>query len=147
MMRKLAIVLAIGVGVSGCITTQEMPLAPNVVRLDTHAQGLLFTGQTASQTMHRAAELTLQSGYSHFRFAQAQVSQGTQLAGVSSSASGNAYGNTFGNSTYVSGYAQGFSTPIYAPTSDVGLTVIMFHAGDSGAKGAFNAREILARAN
>jgi hypothetical protein len=30
----------------------------------------------------------------------------------------------------------GFSTPIYARTSHVGVTVVMFHASEPGAKGA-----------
>jgi hypothetical protein len=88
-----AVVMIIcSVPISACLQTQEMPLAPNVVRLDTHASGLLFTGQAAPQTLHRAAELTLQNGYTHFRLEQANMAQGSQLAGVYSSASGNAYG-------------------------------------------------------
>ena len=73
---------AFGLSIAGCVTTQEMPLAPNVVRLDTQASGLLFAGQATGQTMRRAAELTLQNGYSHFRLEQAQVAQGSELAGV-----------------------------------------------------------------
>ena len=56
---------------AGCIATQEMPLAPNVVRIDTQAGGLLFTGQTVPQTMRAAANATLQRGYTHFKFADA----------------------------------------------------------------------------
>jgi hypothetical protein len=59
-----------------------MPLAPNMVRLDTHAGGALFVGQAAGQTMKRAVELTLQNGYTHFRLEQASMAQGEQLAGV-----------------------------------------------------------------
>lgn len=141
--RMGAVALVIGGLASGCVSTQEMPLAPNVVRLDTHASGLLFAGQASSQTMRRAAELTIQNGYSHFRFDQAQVSQGAQFVGVYSAASGSAYGNTFGNSTIVNSNATGFSTPIYRPTADVGVTVYMFHADEPGAKGAFDAAEVL----
>jgi hypothetical protein len=96
-MRKAiqsAAVLIVGVALAGCIHTQEMPLAPNVVRLDTQASGLLFTGQASTQTMRRAAELTIQNGYSHFRLDQASVQQGTQLAGVYSSGSASAIGTT-----------------------------------------------------
>ena len=97
--------------------------------------------------MRKAAELTIQSGYSHFRFSEAQVSQGSQFAGVYSSASANAYGNTFGNGAFVNASATGFSTPIYRPTADVGVTVYMFHANEPGAKSAFNAAEILQKYN
>jgi hypothetical protein len=119
-----------------------MPLAPNVVRLDTHASGLLFTGQAAPQTLHSAAELTLQNGYTHFRLQLANIAQGSQLAGVYSSGSGNAYGTAIGNTASVNANATGFSTPIYRHTADVGVTVVMFHADEPGAKGAFDAAEV-----
>jgi hypothetical protein len=90
-MRKLIVATIAGLGVSACLSTQEMPLAPNEVRLDTHAAGALFTGQATSVTMRRAAELTLQNGYSYFRLEQASVSQGTQLAGVYNYGTGSAY--------------------------------------------------------
>lgn len=145
--RRIAFPTIAALAVAGCIRTQEMPLAPNVVRLDTHASGLLFAGQASAHTMKRAAELTLQNGYSHFRFEQAQVAQGSQLSGVYSSASGNAYGSAVGNTAYVNANASGFSTPIYRPTADVGVTVVMFRADEPAAKGAFDAAEVLKRAN
>ena len=129
-MRKSIVAIIAGLGVSACVSTQEMPLAPNEVRLDTHAAGALFTGQAAGVTMRRAAELTLQNGYSYFRLEQASVSQGTQLAGVSNYSTGSAYATGFGNSALATGYSSGFSTPIYQRSADVGVTVVMFHAGE-----------------
>ena len=61
---------------TGCISTQEMPLSPNVVRIDTQSRGLLFTGQTVPQTMRAAAKATLDRGYSHFKFGDARFSRG-----------------------------------------------------------------------
>jgi hypothetical protein len=58
-----------------------------MVRLDTQASGMLFAGQATNQTMRRAAELTLQNGFTHFRFEQASLQQGSQMAGVYSSGS------------------------------------------------------------
>ena len=152
-MVKLWVAVLVGASVSGCIRTQEMPLAPNVVRLDTQASGLLFAGQSSTRTMQRAAELTLQGGYTHFRFDQVQTAQGSRLAGVTTSGQTNetfsGTARTFGNTTYVNGNAYGtgtaVSTPIYAPTSSVGATVYMFHANEPGAVGAFDAQEVLAR--
>ena len=96
--------LALGLLIAGCNSTREIPLAPNLARLDTHAP---LTSEAASQTMRRAAELTLQNGYAYFRL-----------------------------------------TPMYWTTGDlggdVGATVVMFHAGEAGATGAFDARTILA---
>jgi hypothetical protein len=141
----LAAAALLGGGGAGCVSTEEMPLAPNMVRLDTHAAGALFVGQATGQTMRRAAELTLQNGYTHFRLEQAQMSQGSQFAGTSTYNTGSAIATGYGNSAFVSGSSSGFSTPIYARTADVGVTVIMFHGNEAGAKGAFNAAEVLKR--
>ena len=153
-MRHISAVLCFALLLSGCIRSQEMPLAPNVVRIDTQASGILFAGQSTSYTMRRAAEVTLQNGYSHFRLEQAQTSQGTELGGVYTSAQATGYGTAtssrLGNTTYIqgSGNATGsaFSTPIYRPTSSVGVTVVMFKVNEPGAKGAFDAAQILAQA-
>ncbi|WP_424362954.1 hypothetical protein [Methylocystis parvus] len=126
-----------------CVHTQEMPLALNMVRLDTHASGLLFAGQATSQTMKRAAEATLQRGYTHFRLDQVGMAQGSEVSGVYSTVNGSASGYTMGNTAYASGSASGFSTPIRRPTADVGVTVIMFHADEPGAKSAFDAGQVL----
>ena len=150
---RAALLALVGVGLltTACIHTQEMPLAPNVVRLDTQASGLLFTSQAAPKTLRRAAELTLQKGYTHFRLDQAQMAQGSELAGVYSSGQATAYGSAtgsrYGNTTYVngrstvSGYAT--ATPIYAPTANIGVTVIMLRPDESQAQGAFDAAEVL----
>jgi len=140
-MRKSVLALAAGLAVAGCIRTQEMPLAPNVVRIDTQASGLLFTGQTVPQTMRRAAELTLQAGYTHFRIEQATSRQGSQLAGVVSS--DNVSGSYGGGSFQASGF--GSSNAIYRPTANAGATVIMLKAGDRGLENAFDAVATLKR--
>ena len=128
---------------AGCISTQEMPLAPNVVRIDTQARGLLFTGQTVPQTMRAAAKATLDRGYSHFKFAEAGLSQGSQVAGVVGNSSSNfngsyGYGNLSGNSN-----TFGSATVVRAPTANAAATVIMFHANEPGARGAFDAQQVL----
>ena len=150
---RLAVAPIFGLFAAGCIHTQELPLAPNVVRLDTQASGLLFAGQATTQTMRRAAELTLQSGYSHFRLDQAELSQGSQLAGVygqsrgtaSGQATGMATGNLYTGNATATYSGSSFATPIYRRTANVGVTVIMFHDDEPGAKGAFDAAEVLRR--
>lgn len=130
---------------SACIHTQEMPLAPNVVRIDTQASGLLFVGQASSSTIRRAAELTLKNGYSHFRLDQAQVSQGSVITGVYSTSTGYATGTRYGGVSYLKGTSYGSSFVGRAPTANVGVTVIMFHANEPGAEGTFSAAEVLTR--
>ncbi len=53
-----------GAGVAGCVGTQDLPLAPNIVRLDINEPGAL---SPRKDMLRRAAELTLQNGYSAFR--------------------------------------------------------------------------------
>ncbi len=85
---------------AGCVSMEELPLAPNMVRLDINPSGAPFVREA---TLRRAAELTLQNGYSAFRL-----------------------------------------MPIYMLAfDDFGVTVVMFHAGDAGAKDAFDAAEVL----
>jgi hypothetical protein len=149
---RFAIALSL-FGLAGCIQTQEMPLAPNVVRLDTHASGLLFTGQTVPQTMHRAAEATLHAGYSRFKFADASSAQGSRLVGVYSSASAQSnttgtvsgYGNFASVNANTSTTADASSVPVYQNTSDIGVTVIMLKPGDPGFATAFDAQAVLAQ--
>ena len=88
---RALIVLAVGMTVAGCVSTQEMQLAPNMVRLDTSARGALFVGHAGDVTLQRAAQVTVKNGYQFFRLEQAQMGQGSQLVGVSSFGSASAY--------------------------------------------------------
>ena len=137
-MKKAVLAIAL-LSVAGCATTSEMPLAPNMVRLDTQASGLLFVGSAPSITMKKAAEATISRGYTHFRLEQATTGSGSRLVGVQSSSTGAA--NVYGNYGTYSGST--ISTPMYAPTASVGVTVVMFHANEPGARGAFDAAEVL----
>lgn len=141
-MKKFAYLAAVLL-VTGCATTNEMPLAPNMVRIDTHAQGALFAGSAGTVTMKKAAEATIKRGYTHFRLEQATTSQGRQLAGVNTSNSGSFNGTAYGRNVYGTYNSTGFATPIYAPTASAGATVIMYRANEAGAKGAWNAAEVL----
>jgi hypothetical protein len=55
-----------------------MPLAPNVVRIDTQSGGALFVGQTVPATMRQAAQETLNRGYTHFKLADTSTGVGEQ---------------------------------------------------------------------
>lgn len=128
-----------------CATTNEMVLAPNVVRLDTNASGLIYTSQAGQITMKRAAEATIKRGYTHFRLEQATTSQGSQMVGMSTYGSGFGQASMYGNTAYGSYSGSSFSTPMYAPTAQVGVTVVMFKANEAGAVGAFDAAEVVAK--
>jgi hypothetical protein len=137
-MRKIAGMLAIGVALAACARSEVLPLAPNMVRIDTRAQGLIAQSQAVPQTMRTAAKATLDAGYTHFRFADANLGQGSMYAGSIGNASGSVTGTR--NSATFSGW--GSSSALYTPTTNAAVTVIMFKANEQGAKGAFDAKEI-----
>jgi hypothetical protein len=129
-MQKLIIVAAVlawGTTLAGCISTQEMPLSPNMVRIDTQARGALFVGQAVPATMRAAAQATLARGYTHFKLADPELGQGSELSG------GSYYGGSYGGN---------FSFR-RARLASSAATVIMFHADEPGAKDAFSAEEVL----
>jgi len=148
MKRIIAFAIA-SLSLAGCVTTQTTPLAPNAVRIDTQAGGAFYAGKAVPATMRAAAKETLEAGYTHFRLAGVQSGQGSEVVGV-----------VGGGSGYTSGYAPGLlsgggyngfetydnsETVIRAHRENSSATVLMFNANEPGAKGAFNARAILAK--
>ena len=142
-LTKSVCVLFVPILLGACISTQEMPLAPNVVRIDTQSRGLLYTGQTVPQTMRAAANATLARGYTHFKFADASLGQGSQVTGVVGSTT------TTASATYGYGSASGIATTsgggtlVRAPTASAAATVIMFRENDPKAADAFDAQQVL----
>jgi hypothetical protein len=63
-MRILIVAALSGLSLSACADTEEYPLAPNMVRLDISPPAEPHIGEA---TLRRAAELTLEHGYSAFR--------------------------------------------------------------------------------
>jgi hypothetical protein len=145
MLRLISAVVAAlaAFALAGCLTTQEMPLAPNVVRIDTQAGGWLFTGQTVPATMRAAAKATLDRGYSHFKFTDASLGQGSVVTGAIGSANTNVNGNNGGGLMNANATSFGSTTVMRAPTAGAAVTVVMFHANEPGAEGAFDAQQIL----
>jgi hypothetical protein len=123
-MRKLVPILCLAL--AGCITTQAMPLAPNVVRIDTQSGGALFVGQTVPATMRQAAQETLNRGYTHFKLADTNTGVGEQQG---EACSWGRFGGGCSNTN--------------RQVAKVGVTVTMFHANEPGAKDAFVAEDVL----
>lgn len=143
MKRNIIVAALLSAVLTGCATTSEMPLAANMVRLDTNASGLIFTSQAGQITMKKAAEATVRRGYTHFRLEQVQTASGSRFVGMNTYGSGTAQASVYGNTAYGTYSGSTFSTPTYAPTAQVGVTVIMFHANEAGARGAFDAAEVI----
>ena len=97
--------------------------------------------------MRTAAKETLARGYSHFKFYQAGLSQGSEFAGTIHSLNGSmngtctSYGNTGSCSGNYSGIGSSLAVQRHVESSEA--TVVMFHAGEAGARDAFKATEIL----
>ena len=64
-LRKLIVAAVASLGASACATTQELQFAPNMVRLDVGRPSV--APSVGEATLRRAAELTLQNGYTAFR--------------------------------------------------------------------------------
>jgi hypothetical protein len=56
--------IAVALALAGCASIRETAFAPNMVRLDVKPYAAPFVREA---TLRRAAELTLQNGYSAFR--------------------------------------------------------------------------------
>ena len=97
--------------------------------------------------MRAAAKETLARGFSHFKFYEAGLSQGSEYAGTMSSSNGSMNGNCtgYGNTSNCSGMysGTGSSVAIQRHVESSEATVVMYHANEPGAKGAFKASDIL----
>jgi len=62
--ERTYILVAVALSLAGCASIEETEFAPNMVRLDVQPYAPPFVGEA---TLRRAAELTLQKGYSAFR--------------------------------------------------------------------------------
>lgn len=127
-MRRFVLTLAAG-ALAACVNTMEMPIAPNKVRINTEASGWLFQGAAVPSTMVAAAKATLARGYTHFRFDEAGVDQGSEITGAS------LYGGR--------GFAAASVNRVNVEKSVA--TVTMFNVDEPGAKGAFEAVQVLAQ--
>lgn len=116
-MNRFVLALAALPFLAACTTTNTVPISPDTFRLDTSASGLLFTGSAGSDTLLKAAQITAQKGYTHFRILDTASASGTQYAGTSF----NRVGNTILAST------------MSAPTQDVSVVVQMLMKPQQGA--------------
>lgn len=102
---------------AACTTTNTVPLAPDVFRLDTSASGLLFTSSAGADTLLKAAEITQSRGFAYFKIIDSASGAGSTYSGTSI----NRIGNTLiANSTY-------------SPTQDVSVVVQMLALPADGA--------------
>jgi hypothetical protein len=85
----------------------------------------------------------LQRGYTHFKFADASLQQGSVVTGTvgsSDTTMSGTYGHGFMNANATTFGSTGV---VRAPTATAAATVVMFHANQPEAQGAFDAAQIL----
>jgi hypothetical protein len=120
-----------------------------MARVDTQAGGSLYAGKSVPATMRAAAKATIEAGYTHFRLAEVQSGQGSEVVGVTDDSFGysNGYAPGLLSGGGYSGTGTNFNTAtvIRAPKEHSSATVLMFNANEPAAKGAFNANDILAK--
>ena len=141
-MRAFLPVVLIGLMASACVSQREMPLADNVYRIQTEGRGLIAGSQVEQRTMKRAAELTLERGYTHFRLHDASMTDRRDFVGMTG-------GSAMTTFNYGGGFGSGFTTynppqAITTPVSTAGVTVVMYRQNEPGARGALDAEQILA---
>ena len=141
----LLVMLGASVGLAGCVTTSEMPLAKNVWQVNTSAGGSLFVGQADKATLKRAAELTVAQGYTHFVIQNPNTQTGSEYIG-SLPGTANTTMHMVGNTAYgTTTYSPGM--PIIEPRKSVSVTVVMFHANEPQAANAIEAASVLKQAS
>jgi len=151
---KLSIALVACAALAACRTTSEIPLAANVWQFETSAQGLLFTHGSDKATLKKVAQRTISQGYSHFIIVDGASQSGSVYVGSTPTTVNARYSadhSFYGTGNYLSGTTSGTAygtvtpgTPVYAPTRNLKLTVVMFKEGDPQAANALSAAAILA---
>lgn len=135
MLVRFLLCAALMTTAAGCVQTSELALAENVVLI--RATGIsanwishmIVAEQLPKQTLQRAAQATIDRGYTHFHIQDG--SSQTRYVGRTSQR-----GQISGSSVMVSG-----GNPI--TSTDTMLMVIMYRESDAGARGAFDARFVL----
>ena len=116
-MQKLLLALGAAVGLAGCVSTQEIPLSANSYQLEVSGTGRFGAGAVPQTTLRRAAELTLEKGFTHFVLGSATMQTAHTYAG------------------------QASIVPLIATTRSNSVTVRMFRPGEN--PNALDARSIL----
>jgi len=148
-MKNVIAVIGALLFLAGCVSTNEVALAPNVLRIDANASGYADVGKSNAAMMKQAATSTINRGYTHFITGNYQRQTGSQIVGMSSNtfgtgnATGYGYGNTY--NSYGSFNANTNTNVWRAPTESTSMMIMMFKADDEIPPHAWSAQEVLAK--
>ena len=116
-MKRLISLPIVAAALVGCVSSQEIPLAVNAYQLEVSGTGRWAANAVPKETLRRAAQLTLEKGFTHFILAGATMQTGSTYAG------------------------QVSVIPVVAKTRSNSVTVRMYQAGEN--PNALEARRIL----
>jgi hypothetical protein len=142
-MFRVAAVLAATLLVTACVSSREMQLSKNTVRIDTHGEGFIGSMESDNYTMRKAAKLTLENGYQRFVISDASRASHVETVGYTPA-------QAITNVRY-EGHRRVETTSYTAPQpiretmTEVGVTVTMLNPGDEGFENAIDAAETLKR--
>lgn len=144
-LKRIVLISAVLLALGGCVSTREMPLAKNVVRIDTTGEGLIGEMESERHTLRRAAQLTLDAGYERFVLTDSARSHSVDVVGYTPGqavTTVKAVGHTdVATTTYTA------PQPIRVDYTRVGVTVHMLNPGDPGFEDALDAAAELKRLN
>lgn len=144
-MRRTALAAVLLLAAGGCVSTSEMPLAKNVVRIDTTGEGLIGEMESERHTLRRAAQLTLQAGYERFILSDTAKSHSVDVVGYTPGQATTTVKQVGHQEVATTTYTA--PQPIRIDHTRVGVTVRMLNPGDPGFEDAIDAAEELKRLN
>jgi hypothetical protein len=144
-LARHALIAALLLAAGGCVSTSEMPLAKNAVRIDTTGEGLIGQIESERHTLRRAAQLTLEAGYQRFILTDRSKSESVDIVGYTPGQATTNVTTKGGATVATTTYAP--PQPIRVDHTRVGVTVRMLNPGDPGFDDAIDAAEELKRLN
>lgn len=116
-MKRIVSLIITTAALAGCVSSQEIPLAMNAYQLEVSGTGRWGASAVPRETLRRAAQLTLEKGFTHFILEGATMQTGSTYAG------------------------QVSMVPVVARTRSNSVTVRMYRIGEN--QNALDARQIL----
>lgn len=142
-MFRVAPLFAAMLVVAGCVSSQEMQLSRNTVRIDTHGEGFIGSMESDRYTMRRAAKLTLDNGYERFVLSDSSRSSRVETVGYTPAQAVTDVRYVGHRRVETTSYTA--PQPIRETMTEVGVTVTMLSPGDEGFENAIDAAETLKR--
>ena len=133
LVERPLIILIFLLALSGCVTTNAVPLRKDLWQINATARGLLFQGQSTPAAIKEAAKLTISNGFTHFILGQPSSNQTSNTVGFTP-----IHVNVIGSNAFVSG-----GQPIRSVRETSSVLVLMLKANDPRALNALEAKNFI----